>query len=181
MKPSWDVCAGNKVGTFKEVEASHLKFRGFPDFDPVPYLDPVSRSIYASPFEHAQELAATRKSSSFTSSWILPTVQLYTKDQVRLRFGSGVFAVLKSLEAADCLILDSRPRNLLESPPGRFIRSLGSADPLYLLHLQAGETLYMSSHDIRDFYHLFKVSVQSCRGAGGIVLLAASVQGMRVA
>ena len=25
---------GTKIGTFKEVEASHLKFRGYPDFDP---------------------------------------------------------------------------------------------------------------------------------------------------
>ena len=42
-----------EVGTFKDVEADRLKFRGFPDFGPCPFLDATSRSIYMQPFHHA--------------------------------------------------------------------------------------------------------------------------------
>ena len=86
-------------------------------------------------------------------------IKLLTKDQVRQGFSSGVFAVLKSLEA-DRLILDSRPHNLLEAPPGRFVQALGSGEALTHLHLEEEEILLISSNDIRDFYHLFKVSEQ---------------------
>ena len=167
---------GTNVGAYKEVEASRLKFRGFPDFDPGPYLDPLSRNIYETPFEHALKpeefegpIPRVRVHCSRQERLELfklldqsRRIRLFTREQVRQKFGSGVFAVLKSLDA-DRLILDSRPHNLLEAPPGRYIKSLGSAEPLSLLHLQAGEILYMSSNDIRDFYHLFKVSDQRCR------------------
>ena len=164
---------GTKVGTFKEVEAARLKFRGHLEFDPGPYLDAVSRSIYQSPFEHAMKpedfegtVPKVRVHCSREERIRLyklldesSRIRLFTRDQVRCKFGSGVFAVLKSLEA-DRLILDSRPHNLLESPPGRFIKA---PEPLALLHLQASEILYMSSNDIRDFYHLFRVSDERCR------------------
>ena len=70
--------------------------------------------------------------------------------------------MLKSLEL-DRLILDSRPHNLLESPPRRFIQTLGSGEALTHLHLENGERLYVSSNDIRDFYHLFHVSADRCK------------------
>ena len=70
--------------------------------------------------------------------------------------------MLKSLEA-DRLILDSRPHNLLEAFRGRFIRTLGAADPVLQIHLEPEDYLYVSSNDIRDFYHLFRVSDERCR------------------
>ena len=34
---------GAKVGAFKQVEADRLHFRGFPEFDPRPFLDETSK------------------------------------------------------------------------------------------------------------------------------------------
>ena len=167
---------GTKVGTFKHVEADRLQFRGFPEFDPRPFLDAYSREIYEHPFDHAIDpedfmgkiprvrVHCTREERLKLYQLLDKSrrVKLFTSDQVRERFGSGVFAVLKSLEY-DRLILDSRPHNLLENPPGRFIQTLGSGEALTHLHLEGGERLYISSNDIRDFYHLFHVSPDRCR------------------
>ena len=167
---------GAKTGAFKPVEPDRLRFRGFPEFDPRPFLDETSKSIYENPFEHSlrpEDFHGTaprvRVHCSREERLKLyrlldqsDRVRLFTKDQVRLGFSSGVFAVLKSLEA-DRLILDSRPHNLLEAPPGRFIQALGSGETLTHLHLEEDENLLISSNDIRDFYHLFKVSEERCR------------------
>ena len=167
---------GAKVGAFKEVESKRLKFRGFPVFDPCPFLDENSRAIYLHPLQHSTppesfegRVPRVRVHCSREERLLLyqlldrsNRIKLFSKDQVRVGFGSGVFAVLKSLEA-DRLILDSRPHNLLEAPPGRFIRTLGSADPILQLHLTQDENIYISSNDIRDFYHLFRVSDERCR------------------
>ena len=66
--------------------------------------------------------------------------------------------------------LDCQPHNLLEAPPGRFIRILGSADPILQLHLEQEEQIFINSNDIlinsndiQDFYHLFRVSDERCR------------------
>ena len=167
---------GAKVGAFKEVESKRLKFRGFPVFDPCPFLDENSRAIYLHPLQHSTppesfegRVPRVRVHCSREERLLLyqlldrsNRIKPFSKDQVRVGFGSGVFAVLKSLEA-DRLILDSRPHNLLEAPPGRFIRTLGSADPILQLHLTQEENIYISSNDIRDFYHLFRVSDERCR------------------
>ena len=167
---------GTKMGTFKVVEADRLQFRGFPDFDPKPFLDDFSRDIYEHPFEHAIDpedfmgkiprvrVHCTREERIKLYQLLDKSrrVRLFTAEEVREQFGSGVFAVLKSLEF-DRLILDSRPHNLLENPPGRFIQTLGSGEALTHLHLEGGERLYISSNDIRDFYHLFHVSEDRCR------------------
>ena len=167
---------GAKVGTFKPVEADRLQFRGFPGFDPKPFLDSYSQKIYEHPSDHSAdpeeymgEVPRVRVHCSREERLKLyqlldktRRVKLFTEDQVRHRFGSGVFAVLKSLEL-DRLILDSRPHNLLESPPGRFTQTLGSGESLTRLHLEDGERLYISSNDIRDFYHRFHVSQDRCR------------------
>ena len=39
------------VGSFKQVEPDRLHLRGFPEFDPRPFLDETARSIYETPFE----------------------------------------------------------------------------------------------------------------------------------
>ncbi|CAE7650684.1 unnamed protein product, partial [Symbiodinium necroappetens] len=76
---------GPKISTFKQVEASRLQFRGRPEFDPKPYLDSTTRAIYENPFKHS----------------VSPE---QFEGEVRSKYTSGVFAVLKSL-SLDRLIL----------------------------------------------------------------------------
>ena len=167
---------GSKVGTIKPVESDRLQFRGFPDFDPTPFLDMRSKEIYEHPFEHSIDpdehmgpvphfrVHCSREERLKLYQLLDKSrrIKLFTEEQVRHRFGSGVFSVLKSMEL-DRLILDSRPHNLLENPPGRFIQTLGSGEALTHLRLEGGERLYISSNDIWDFYHLFHVSADRCR------------------
>ena len=42
--------------TFKPIEPSRLTFQGAPDFDPRPYLDPVTRAIFEDPIRFATPL-----------------------------------------------------------------------------------------------------------------------------
>ena len=130
---------GQKFGSFKEVEADRLKFRGFPDFDPPPYLDPLSRGIYEEPFRHSMppseytgvvphvriHCSRAERVKLYSLLDSSRRIRLYTPDKIRRRHCSGVFGVVKSLEY-DRLILDSRPHNVLETPPGRFIQTLGA-------------------------------------------------------
>ncbi|CAE7704626.1 PUX7 [Symbiodinium sp. CCMP2592] len=170
---------GPKISTFKQVDASRLQFRGRPEFDPRPYLDSATAAIYEDPFKHSVSpekfegavphvKVHCSRSERIKLYELLDSsgrIQLFRPEQVRAKYTSGVFAVLKSL-SLDRLILDSRPHNLLESPPGKFIRTLGAADTVCRLHLEPGEWLYTSTNDIRDFYHLFRVGTQrSCRNA----------------
>ena len=164
------------AGTFKEIEADRLQFRGTPDFDPSPYLDETSQQIYKKPFStslHPSEFEGKiprvrvhcnrqERLRLFTLLDKSNRIRLFRRDQVRVQFGAGVFAVLKSLEL-DRLILDSRPHNLLESPPGRFIRTLGSGELITKILLLPDEGLYASTNDIRDFYHLFRVTSERAR------------------
>ena len=131
-------------------------------FMSIPLIMPLTPKTSWEKFHGSELTALARRDSSYQLLDKSRRVKLFTSDQVRERFGSGVFAVLKSLEY-DRLILDSRPHNLLENPPGRFIQTLGSGEALTHLHLEGGERLYISSNDIRDFYHLCHVSPDRCR------------------
>ena len=161
------------AGTYKEVEASRLQFRGRPDFDPRPYLDPLSRKIYDFPFETSTSpsefegrlprvrihCSREQKLQLFSLLDKSGRIRLFRKQEVRAEFGAGMFAVIKSLEF-DRLIMDSRPHNMLESPPGRYIMTLGAGELFTKFILEEGEVVLTSSNDIRDFYHLFRVSNQ---------------------
>ena len=141
-----------KSGSFKEVEPSTLKFRVYPDFDPRPFLDETSLGIYERPFDfairpegcegrvprvrvHCSRAERVKLYSPLDAS---RRIRLFPPDVVRKDYASGVLAVLKSLEA-DRIMLDSRPHNLLEALPGRFIRSLGAGETLTQLCLEKGE------------------------------------------
>ena len=161
------------AGTYKEVEASRLQFRGRPDFDPRPYLDPISRRIYDFPFETSTSpsefegrvprvrihCSREQKLQLFSLLDKSGRIRLFRKEEVRAEFGAGMFAVIKSLEF-DRLIMDSRPHNMLESPPGRYIMTLGAGELFTKFILEEGEVVLTSTNDIRDFYHLFRVSNQ---------------------
>lgn len=61
------------------------------------------------------------------------------------------------------MILDSRGANLLESPPGRWIRSLASSEVIGRYLLSEQEELTFSGNDLRDFYYFFDVSSSRSR------------------
>ncbi len=162
--------------TFKEVESTRLKFIGRPSFNPVPFLDERSAFVYQFP------LQASIPPSEFSGS--IPFVQvhcskaekiklftlldnsgrlaLHLPEQVRPRYASGVFSVLKD-SLKDRLILDSRPANCLEKVEQRWVRSLTVGESLCRLQLGADFQLRVSSNDLRDFYYLFAISDERSR------------------
>lgn len=163
--------------TFKEIDSSRLKFVGRPNFDPSPYLDPVSRKIlFQDPLATRDPItAATRKPPRlrihcsknekirlFELLDSTDRLAFHKKSEVTPLFGSGLFAVTKSLEK-DRMILDSRGANLLESPPGRWIRSLASSEVIGRYLLSEQEELTFSGNDLRDFYYFFDVSSSRSR------------------
>lgn len=89
-------------------------------------------------------------------------LSLHPAREVRLRFASGMFSVVKNL-TKDRLILDSRPSNLLEVPLQRWILSLASAESLCKLQLLPSQELRSSGNDLRDFYYLFRASSERKR------------------
>jgi len=162
---------GSSMSTFKPVDASRLSFIGTPSFDPGPYLDRLSRRIFEDPLKERLDPAEyrgrpprlrvhcsrTEKIRLFDLLDASNRLALFEAHEVTPDFGSGLFSVVKDM-GRDRLILDSRGANLLESPPGRWIRSLASAESLTKLCLEPWEKLWMSGNDLRDFYYVFKVS-----------------------
>lgn len=162
--------------SFKAIEADRLKFIGEPSFNPLPYLDTPSQDVYARPLsmsippkDYAGSVPHVRVHCSKDEKMKLfhlldhsRRLSLHPESQIRPRYTSGLFSVVKSLEF-DRLILDSRPPNILEIPCQRFIRSLASADSLCKIFIPQGHSLKSSGNDLRDFYYLFSVSDERCR------------------
>ena len=72
-------------------------------------------------------------------------------------YGNGLFCVPKNT-TTDRLILDGRPANLLQRPPGKFILSMASAATLCGIHLKDNEKLLMSGDDLSNFFYTFRVN-----------------------
>ena len=157
--------------TFKELDPDRIAFVGEPLFDPAPFLNHRGRDVFLRPLR--ESLAPAQYLGP------LPSVQvhvvdgkrddflrlldasgrlaLFRPDEVRQQFLSGVSAVGKDAKR-DRLIMDSRRPNLLARPMGRWIHSLASGEGLCRLQLLSDEELFLSSNDVRDFYHLFAIS-----------------------
>ena len=162
--------------TFKPVDPSRLSFVGLPKFNPVPYLDPTSQRIFLDPLATRTPVqdASTRppklrvhcsRSEKVKLFQLLDASQrlrLHLPEEVTPLFGSGLFSVPKDL-TRDRLILDSRGANILESPPERWIRSLGSCESLTKIVLEPHQQLAASANDLRDFYYLFQASESRSR------------------
>lgn len=139
---------GTSLTTFKEIDSQRLSFAGRPSFDPSPYLDPQSRRIFQDPLSTRDPITpATRrpprlrvhcskaeKIKLFELLDASDRLSFHAAEEVTPAYGSGLFAVTKSL-VKDRMILDSRGANLLEAPPCRWIKSLASSELLthYLL------------------------------------------------
>eukprot|EP00435_Cladocopium_sp_Y103_P068139 s66_g31.t1 len=182
-RAQWD--AVRRIERFLEAwvlfHLSHLKswagrlarlvFVGRPQFDPSPYLDPISKVIYNDPLSCRLDPASCpvqppklrvhcsrqEKVKLFSLLDASDRLRIHLPHEFTPEFGSGLFAVPKDLER-DRLILDSRGANLLETSPQRWIRSLASSEVLCRMTLEDSEVLASSSNDLRDFYYLFQAS-----------------------
>ena len=166
----------SSMSTFKPVDPSRLSFIGTPSFDPGPYLDPISRRIFEDllkerldpggfngrPPKLRVHCSRSEKIRLFELLDASNRLALFESHQVTPSFGSGLFAVVKDM-SRDRMILDSRGANCLESPPGRWIRSLASGESLTRMMLEPNENLVFSGNDLRDFYYLFKASDSRAR------------------
>ena len=155
--------------TFKEIDSKRLSFVGRPSFDPTPYLDATSQRIFQDPLSTREPIGpSTRKpprlrvhcpkSEKIRLFELLDSTDrlaIHRADEVTPLYGSGLFAVTKSL-TKDRMILDSRGANVLESPPNRWIKSLASAEVICRYQLLPHEELVTSGNDLKDFYYFFK-------------------------
>eukprot|EP00438_Fugacium_kawagutii_P003415 Skav211329 [mRNA] locus=scaffold3120:27024:31484:+ [translate_table: standard] len=176
--------AGSVVGqlpnssfsTFKPIEPDRLKFGGRPEFDPLPFLDPISAEIYEHPLQCGMDPNDFEGTVPFVQVHCSPQkkielfklldssgrLALHRERDVRPRFASGLFAVTKNL-THDRMILDSRPSNLLEKPLQRWVKSLASAERLCQLHLKEDQVIYSSSNDLKDYYYYLLVGEERSR------------------
>ena len=170
------VSESSSMTTFKPVNPSRLTFMGQPSFDPSSFLDPLSRKIFQDPLQTREDPRTSLKlppklrvhcsrSEKIRLFELLDSsnrLALFEASEVTPKFGSGLFSVVKDLER-DRMILDSRGANILEEPPGRWIKSLASGEQLCKLTLEPWERLAVSGNDLRDFYYVFQVSASRAR------------------
>lgn len=155
----------------KPIIADRLEFKGSPTFDPGPFLDDLTLLIFEDPMSMSRspsdldcEVPLVRMHGTDEEVWKLmrkldSTGRLgaVREDRVRQGFQAGLFSVGKD-QCRDRLIFDSRPHNLLEDPPGRWISSMANAFNLTELHWGADEICAVSGTDLREFYYTFCVT-----------------------
>ncbi len=161
------------VSGAQSIVASRLKMEGDPVFVPDPHLDEATRFLYNNPFHMVPDNLREVEPP--------PRVQVHASDDERIAllellensdrlgfrgrqeviegFGNGMFCVPKNTKN-DRLILDGRPANLLQRPPGKYILSMASATTLCGLHLDPHQQLIMSGDDLSNFFYTFKVNSQ---------------------
>jgi hypothetical protein len=157
------------------IVADRIKMEGTPCFDPTPFLDESSKSLYTDPFSMMGEpneilgaVPRVRVHADFPEK--LKLLKLLNKTgrlgfrspkEINSGFGNGLFCVPKNLNV-DRLILDGRPANLLQHPGNRFIMTMGSCTALLGIHLRDDEQLMMSGDDLSNFFYTFKVNYDRC-------------------
>ena len=160
----------------KDIEAGRLKFWGRPCFNPVPFLDDRSRSVYLRPFAHARVFEPQTESvprvrvrcsreELFKFLHLLDSsdrLGLFPSSDIREGLECGAFCVPKD-GARDRLILDARAPNQMEQPEDRWIRSLGSVQQMGHFFLTEDEELRLHTEDLREFYHSFLVGEERSR------------------
>ena len=153
------------------IVASRLKMEGKPVFDPNDFLDEETKFLYNNPFSMMPEdldmLPAPPRVLIHADYHEKVSLLKLLEESNRLSFrgasevvkgyGNGMFCVPKNT-TTDRLILDGRPANILQRPPGKFILSMASASTLCGLYLQESEKLLMSGDDLSNFFYTFKVN-----------------------
>lgn len=152
----------------KPIEADRLEFKGRPAFDPVPFMDEQSRAIFERPLDQALPLSETnhqiprlRVHGTRAEVWKLLTkldesgrLGLIPNAEVHRGLQAGLFCVLKD-SSRDRLIFDSRPFNILETPPQRFIKAMGAGTTLTELQVPADSVVLSSGTGVKKFYYIF--------------------------
>ena len=153
----------------KPLESSRLKLTGRPVFDPTPHLDPEACSHYRGPAawmkdpETLTEVLPRPKFKATRAERLRVLKMLDDTDRLRFvpasqvdpRFASGLFAIIKDQDR-DRMIMDCRCPNALESPTGRWIRTMATAASLLSLTLDPDEELVMAGEDLKDYYYFFQ-------------------------
>ena len=161
----------SEVSIAKEIESQRLQFRGVPSFDPTNLLDEETRNTYVDPVAAAISPEESCQDPPFVQvrgrrTEIMKLFQkldqgnrlaLFTEEQVRMQYRSGLFALMKDLEK-DRLILDARPANQLEFGLTTWTSTMGSVVPLLSLQLLPEQVLACSGEDLRDYYYYFCIS-----------------------
>ena len=174
--PLLGTSAARAVIAAKDIELSRLKFGPEPKFDPRPYLDPLTRSVYERPLQHASlqhpppdellrvrvRVAGGNKLSLLERLDEVGRLSLVPSRAAPTGYGAGAFAVPKSL-SNDRFIMDSRPMNSAETPVNHWLPTLCSAAALTGLVLKDDEIILMSGEDIRDYFYAFEISDERLR------------------
>ena len=162
---------GSQLTVAKTIEADRIDFRGRPEFDAAPFLDPLGKSLYLDPVgysmkpeESMEQPPPVKIFASESEKWKLlrkldasGRLGAIREGEVYPGYQAGLFAIQKDGEK-DRLIFDSRPWNTLEKVPNRWIRSMGSASALCELQVDSGEMVLTSGTDLREFYYSFRVT-----------------------
>ena len=155
----------------KAVQASRIKWKLAPSFDPRPFLsDGIVRRAFEDPdflrkpeglwprMAKAQVHAARDEVLALASKWdALGACQLVKKEEVRADETVGMFAVPKDDEF-DRLILNPTVVNSRSYPYSRFTKTIAPGYLIALIQLAPDERLVCSSDDLCEFYYTFKVS-----------------------
>ena len=152
----------------KRIEVNRLRFRSKPQFNPMPFLDQRSQRIYDTPIDVALQpdeiwvdppkvrihAAPDQRQALFRALDATGRLGLIGESEVVRGFQAGVFSITKDLHT-DRLIFDSRPFNLLETAPKRWVHSTATAANLCDLQLPEDCILVASGTDLREFYYSF--------------------------
>eukprot|EP00438_Fugacium_kawagutii_P029179 Skav210075 [mRNA] locus=scaffold7699:14183:18616:+ [translate_table: standard] len=155
----------------KPIQSDRLEFQGTPNFNPAPFLDARSRSIFEHPIQNALSpeeavlapppvkihAAAKEKDKLYQKLDACGRLGMVDEAEALAGFQAGLFCVIKNMKS-DRLIFDSRPFNTLERPPGRWVKAMASISPLLDLQLRDEEVCLISSTDLRDFYYSFSIT-----------------------
>lgn len=152
----------------KPIEASRIQFGPPPKFDPVPFFDELTASMYERPQDFTDFTCRDFPSVSIRASRA-DQLKLYQKlaacerlvllsdDEVSPHLASGLFAVPKDL-SRDRLIMDSRPPNAAEIGLSNWVSCMACSDNVAGIELRPDEVLLLSGQDIKDFYYQFSIT-----------------------
>ncbi len=162
---------GRQLSVAKTIEADRIDFRGTPEFDAAPFLDPLGRALYLDPVSQAirpedslVEPPPVKIFASETEKWKLlrkldasGRLGVILEGEIYQGYQAGLFSIQKD-GSKDRLIFDSRPFNTLEQVPQRWIKSMASAATLCELQLGKDEIYLVSGTDLREFYYSFRAT-----------------------
>ncbi|CAE7842292.1 unnamed protein product, partial [Symbiodinium sp. KB8] len=168
------------------VDCDRIKLVGEPSFDPRPYLDNYSRSIYEKPMSFREPIPPEtqvpraqvrtvpgKRLGLLRALRDCKRLELVEASELLTPLRNGLFCVPKD-EARDRLVLDARVPNLGEGGLDPWIQSLASLEQLQHVHLPASHDIAIYLEDLREFYHAFRVSRERCHRNALAMNLSAS-------